>query len=193
MGKIRWDAANDQIILEIHDISVDANAIAAAWRKYSTTYLDTTSLPLTSIPAGEEACKPTPRAIKERITKIRDLVRRAKTADTDDAKTGAPKKARSRKSTMDGAVEPKTPARKRKRANLASPNEGLIKTEPTAEEFDKLFADNARELSEEALARLDGLDVQQVKHLKSSFLSARGGESDEDFEIEEASPFEALH
>ncbi|KAJ5335035.1 hypothetical protein N7452_007438 [Penicillium brevicompactum] len=100
MGKIKWDSAADQIlltkILETSEISVDVQRVADAW------------------PANEED-KPTPRAIKERINKIKELSKRARTGAPGAISPNTPKKRAPRKTPNSGA----TPARKRGRVSQA--------------------------------------------------------------------------
>ncbi|RHZ65664.1 uncharacterized protein CDV56_107630 [Aspergillus thermomutatus] len=58
---MRWTPENDQLlllkILETHDLSVDTNKVASAW------------------PGTDENEKPTPRAIRERLVKMRQIVK----------------------------------------------------------------------------------------------------------------------
>ncbi|GFF35295.1 hypothetical protein IFM61606_02852 [Aspergillus udagawae] len=101
---MRWTPENDQLlllkILETHDLSVDTNKVASAW------------------PGADENEKPTPRAIRERLVKMRQIVK-ASGSDgfTIGSKTGSetstPKKAKKT------ATPVKTPGSKRKRGGKA--------------------------------------------------------------------------
>ncbi|KAJ5591093.1 hypothetical protein N7450_005065 [Penicillium hetheringtonii] len=106
--KIRWTPSADQTlllkILETHELSVDTNKVAAAW-------------------PGEEAARPTPRAIKERIAKIKELNKTAACASSNatDSPSSGPKLPASK------VVKNSTPAKRgRKKKNVDPP----AKTEP---------------------------------------------------------------
>ncbi|GAQ11554.1 hypothetical protein ALT_8875 [Aspergillus lentulus] len=98
---MRWTPENDQLlllkILETHDLSVDTNKVASAW------------------PGTDDNEKPTPRAIRERLVKMRQIV---KASGSDGftiggSETSTPKKAKKT------ATPIKTPGSKRKRGGKA--------------------------------------------------------------------------
>ncbi|CAI7651638.1 unnamed protein product [Penicillium glandicola] len=104
MGKVKWDAPADQTllakILETHELSVDVAKVSEAW------------------PVQEDEHRPTPRAIKERINRIKENIRlrNASSATPGTSNPVTPKKRTPRKK----ADDPSTPAsssRKRKRPN----------------------------------------------------------------------------
>ncbi|PWY86890.1 hypothetical protein BO70DRAFT_427885 [Aspergillus heteromorphus CBS 117.55] len=89
---MRWDSTSDQLLLikiiETHSISVDTKKIAAAW------------------PSTEAEPGPTPRAITERLVRIRQIVRKATGSDVQfsiggrtSSPTSTPGKSKSVSST----------------------------------------------------------------------------------------------
>ncbi|KAJ5634141.1 hypothetical protein N7528_001983 [Penicillium herquei] len=136
-------------ILETHDLSLDCNKIVEAWREnkipVSLIVFKTTSIYLTpndSAAAGDEI--PTPRAIKERIVKIKTLASNAvledpaKTTGESGPSTPKPKRTRKPKATpptpktpnpapdaesVDGSAEP-GPPKKRKRTRKPKSEDG---------------------------------------------------------------------
>ncbi|KAL5365381.1 hypothetical protein BJX96DRAFT_12219 [Aspergillus floccosus] len=108
---MKWTPENDQLlllkILETHDLSVDTKRVAEAW------------------PKGDN--KPTPRAITERLVRMRQIVKASSNGTeghfsigkgTAKSVASTPRKPRST-STPKGGAGPKTPASsgKRKRRN----------------------------------------------------------------------------
>ncbi|EAW08475.1 uncharacterized protein ACLA_032100 [Aspergillus clavatus NRRL 1] len=102
---MRWTSENDQLlllkILETHELSVDSNKVAAAW------------------PGTDPNERPTPRAIRERLVKMRQIV---KASGSDGFSIGGntagntPTPKKTRKNTTPA----KTPASgKRKRGGKA--------------------------------------------------------------------------
>ncbi|KAJ5865060.1 uncharacterized protein N7529_006976 [Penicillium soppii] len=134
MGKVKWDSTADQTllakILETHELSVDSHAVAAAW-------------------PGADDSKPTPRAIKERITKIKDIIKKGAPDAAGTNSPVTPKKVTPRKKAADGAAND-TPTKKRKtltKAKTVSTTAGPVKEDPvpkikreiTEEEDEELF------------------------------------------------------
>ncbi|OJJ43248.1 hypothetical protein ASPZODRAFT_146269 [Penicilliopsis zonata CBS 506.65] len=78
---MRWTADNDQLlllkILETHNLSVDTKRVAAAWREYPVVTVITVIILVkaTDISAGSEEEKPTPRAISERLFRMRKEIK----------------------------------------------------------------------------------------------------------------------
>ncbi|KAJ5676089.1 hypothetical protein N7462_008986 [Penicillium macrosclerotiorum] len=127
MSKVRWTAAADQTLLlkiiETHELSVDTAKVAAAW------------------PDDAEA-KPTPRAIKERISKIRELSKTSGLGITSNTSTPS-KRGRGGRKAASGSP---TSARKRKREK--SP-ESKPKTEEDFEHEQLVVDDNGHETADE--------------------------------------------
>ncbi|KAJ5607843.1 hypothetical protein N7537_004462 [Penicillium hordei] len=100
MGKVKWDSTADQTllakILETHDLSVDAARVAEAW------------------PTQDSDQKPTPRAIKERLARIKENVRIGNAAGSGPSSPVTPKKRTPRKKANETAASA-GPSRKRKR------------------------------------------------------------------------------
>ncbi|KAH1272292.1 hypothetical protein KXW98_003903 [Aspergillus fumigatus] len=98
---MRWTSENDQLlllkILETHDLSVDTNKVAAAW------------------PGTDDNDKPTPRAIRERLVKMRQIVKASGSGGftIGGSDTSTPKKAKKT------ATPVETPGSKRKRSGKA--------------------------------------------------------------------------
>lgn len=94
-------------IIETHNLSVDASKVASAWRELPNIVPLTSELKEAHIPisgaiaywflAGEEDSRPTGRAIRERIVKIKEM---------------------SKNATLNGLTEPATPTLKRARAKV---------------------------------------------------------------------------
>ncbi|EAU35309.1 predicted protein [Aspergillus terreus NIH2624] len=115
---MKWTPENDQLlllkILETHDLSVDTKRVAEAW------------------PKGDN--KPTPRAITERLVRMRQIVKASSNGSdghfsigkgTANSAASTPRKPRST-STPKGGAGPKTPASsgKRKRRNPYDDGDG---------------------------------------------------------------------
>ncbi|KAJ5502533.1 hypothetical protein N7463_005407 [Penicillium fimorum] len=92
MGKVKWDAVADQTllatILETHHMSVDVAKVAEAW------------------PAEDEEHRPTPRAIKERLNRIKELnrARNPDAATSGPSSPVTPKKSASRQKTTEAST-----------------------------------------------------------------------------------------
>ncbi|RHZ72345.1 hypothetical protein CDV55_104519 [Aspergillus turcosus] len=102
---MRWTPENDQLlllkILETHELSVDANKVAAAW------------------PGTDDNEKPTPRAIKERLVKMRQIVK-ASGGDGFAIGVKAGSETSTPKKPKKTATPVKTPGSKRKRGEKAA-------------------------------------------------------------------------
>ncbi|KAJ5194259.1 hypothetical protein N7491_001595 [Penicillium cf. griseofulvum] len=115
MGKVKWDEAADHTLLatiiQSHHLRVDAAKVAEAW------------------PVQDEDQKPTPRAIKERLIKIKEKTRaRNPSAATSGTSSPVTPKKRTLQKKADDASAPAGPPRKRKRAatDAAEDDEDVI-------------------------------------------------------------------
>ncbi|KAL2004825.1 hypothetical protein VTN00DRAFT_3098 [Thermoascus crustaceus] len=108
---MKWTPENDHVlllkILETHDISVDVKKVAAAW------------------PDTDDGAKPTPRAITERLVRLRQMVKSSGANFSIGEGKGTPRKPRS--NTSSAAATPAS----RKRKNAATPSDPAIMPEPT--------------------------------------------------------------
>ncbi|OQD67957.1 hypothetical protein PENPOL_c003G06962 [Penicillium polonicum] len=145
MGKVKWDSTADQTllakILETHDLSVDAARVAEAW------------------PTQDSDHQPTPRAIKERLARIRENVRLGNAAGSGPSSPVTPKKRAPRKKANETSASA-GPSRKRKRVTkeaTANEEEGNGKDEEDLPEDDN-EPDN-EPLAESATEKETGLDV----------------------------------
>ncbi|KUM62752.1 hypothetical protein ACN42_g4379 [Penicillium freii] len=144
MGKVKWDSTADQTllakILETHDLSVDAARVAEAW------------------PTQDSDHQPTPRAIKERLARIRENVRLGNAAGSGPSSPVTPKKRAPRKKANEASTSA-VPSRKRKRVTkeaTANEEEGNAKDEEDLPEDN----DEPNELlAESATEKETGLDV----------------------------------
>ncbi|KAJ5402336.1 uncharacterized protein N7487_008232 [Penicillium crustosum] len=143
MGKVKWDSTADQTllakILETHDLSVDAARVSEAW------------------PAQENDQKPTPRAIKERLSRIKENVRLGNAAGSGPSSPVTPKKRTPRKKANETTASA-GPSRKRKRVTkdaVADDEE----EEANAKEEEDLPLDEKEPLAESAIKKEIGLDV----------------------------------
>ncbi|KAJ5229269.1 hypothetical protein N7489_009977 [Penicillium chrysogenum] len=105
MGKVKWDAFADQTLLakiiETHDLALDMNKVASAW-------------------PGAEENRPTPRALKERINRIKEIVRTGTAPFAGVSSPSTPKKRGPRKKTNETPTSA-GPSRKRKRVAQDGP------------------------------------------------------------------------
>ncbi|KAJ5754063.1 uncharacterized protein N7511_008216 [Penicillium nucicola] len=131
--KIKWDAAADQLllakILETHELTVDCAHVAEAW-------------------PGEPESKPTARAIRERISRIRDLARNTTTGLAGSQSPSLVRKpATPRKPTSAGkrtkASGDGSPSRKRKR---------IVKEEESVTEDIAEYVDEEKDLTASSVA-----------------------------------------
>ncbi|KAJ5104148.1 hypothetical protein N7532_004677 [Penicillium argentinense] len=112
---IRWTAAADQIllvkILETHDLAVDTVRVAEAWPNVSFSW----------------RCRgPTnPRAIKERLAKIKEMARQTAKNGTHENPSPPTKRPRASKSSKSAGVTKSSRGRKRKRTPKDEPVEPL--------------------------------------------------------------------
>ncbi|KGO77711.1 hypothetical protein PITC_009810 [Penicillium italicum] len=152
MGKVKWDSNADQTllakILETHDLSVDAARVAEAW------------------PAQDDDHKPTPRAIKERLTRIKENVRQGNSAaGAGPSSPVTPKKRTPRKKANETPTSA-TPSRKRKRATKdAAADEDQVNVneeEDLPVEDKELIAESAIK-KETSLDNIDPLLRPQIK------------------------------
>ncbi|KAI2737554.1 hypothetical protein DTO013E5_4365 [Penicillium roqueforti] len=101
MGKVKWDSIADQTllakILETHDLSVDVAKVAEAW------------------PVEDEDHRPTPRALKERLNKIRENVRNGNVAAVSGPSSPVTPKKRAPRKKANETPTPAGSSRKRKR------------------------------------------------------------------------------
>ncbi|EPS29607.1 hypothetical protein PDE_04557 [Penicillium oxalicum 114-2] len=108
---MRWTPVADQIllvkILETHDLVLDTNKVAQAWPENT---------------GGE--LPPTPRAVKERIAKIREMAKKEGVLNT-------PKPASSSRSKKAGVTKATSTPRKRKQK--ATSTEPQVKIEQAAD------------------------------------------------------------
>lgn len=208
MGQINWTPQNDQKvsssstlspypttpvtnpiyaqllakILESHDLTVNVDRVAEIWGKFYLPYSPKILINIytdIALVDGDDEPQPTPRAIRERIFKIKKNAPKAATNDangndsgvtgTVDTPTTTPKKRRATGTGAGSARKkatpntPKTPSRKGKRMNKsptpASPAKSQdeadpeIKPEPSTE--DKVFPADLQEYSREASALLN--------------------------------------
>ncbi|KAJ5787694.1 hypothetical protein N7457_002684 [Penicillium paradoxum] len=117
MGKIKWDSVADKILvailLQTHELSIDFVKIADAW------------------PAKDDEAKPTPRAIRERIFKIKELGK-ANAAAAGGSSPVTPKKRTPRKKNADTTTLD-SPVRKRKRVTkTAADDDETVNTDDVA-------------------------------------------------------------
>ncbi|KAL2001445.1 hypothetical protein VTN02DRAFT_1761 [Thermoascus thermophilus] len=108
---MKWTPENDHIlllkILETHEISLDVKKVAAAW------------------PGTDDGAKPTPRAITERLVRLRQMVKSGGSANFSIGKgKGTPRKPGS--NTSSAVATPVSGKRK----NAATPSKPAIKPEP---------------------------------------------------------------
>ncbi|KAJ5386301.1 hypothetical protein N7509_008842 [Penicillium cosmopolitanum] len=119
-SKVRWTAENDQILLakmiEAHDFSVDTAKMATLW-------------------PGDEESRPTARAIKERIAKIKEISK-ASSANGPAGPSTPAKRPRNKVAKTPKTPKESTPAGKsRKKKGEASVKvESPIKVESTDED-----------------------------------------------------------
>ncbi|KAJ9485557.1 hypothetical protein VN97_g7806 [Penicillium thymicola] len=129
MGKVKWDSNADQTllakILETHDLSVDATRVAEAW------------------PTQDSDHKPTPRAIKERLARIKENVRLGNAAGSGPSSPVTPRKRTPRKKANENPAAA-GPSRKRKRV---------------AKEAEDMPEPGSEPLAEPAIKKEAGLDV----------------------------------
>ncbi|KAJ5931891.1 hypothetical protein N7516_006380 [Penicillium verrucosum] len=129
MGKVKWDSNADQTllakILETHELSVDATRVAEAW------------------PTQDGGHKPTPRAIKERLARIKENVRLGNAAGSGPSSPVTPRKPTPRKKASENAAAA-GPSRKRKRV---------------AKETEDMPGPSNEPLAEPAIKKEAGLDV----------------------------------
>ncbi|KAJ5427242.1 hypothetical protein N7465_002312 [Penicillium sp. CMV-2018d] len=144
MGKVKWDSTADQTllakILETHDLSVDAARVAEAW------------------PTQDSDHQPTPRAIKERLARIKENVRLGNAAGSGPSSPVTPKKRAPRKKANETASA--APSRKRKRVTkevTANEEEVNVREEEALPEDDN-EPDN-EPLAESATEKETGLDI----------------------------------
>ncbi|KAK4867807.1 hypothetical protein LT330_006640 [Penicillium expansum] len=140
MGKVKWDSNADQTllakILETHDLSVDAARVAEAW------------------PAQDDDHKPTPRAIKERLTRIKENVRQGNPAGAGPSSPVTPKKRTPRKKANETPTSA-TPSRKRKRVTKDTVvNEDQV----DVNEEEDLPTEHTEIIAESAINKETGLD-----------------------------------
>ncbi|KAJ5584685.1 uncharacterized protein N7459_004485 [Penicillium hispanicum] len=130
-AKVRWTHPADQILLlkiiETHDLSVDTNKVAEAWRKSpSSSPNQVPSIflfnPTDLFPAGDSGSKPTPRAVKERISKIKDLFKTGalEASNVATTPTSTPSKSGRGKSTATPRTPKASTSRKRKRQDAST-------------------------------------------------------------------------
>ncbi|KAJ5390879.1 uncharacterized protein N7496_001947 [Penicillium cataractarum] len=122
---MRWNPSADQLLLlkivETHDISVDTNKVAAAWPS-----------------SADGQPGPTPRAIKERLGKLRELARRSGShvPAGSPGKRGRGKKASSSKSDSDAQAS--TPRKRKRQSSPKAKEEANVKEESSDDEDDKV-------------------------------------------------------
>ncbi|CAI7667351.1 hypothetical protein N7533_006974 [Penicillium manginii] len=153
-AKVRWTAENDQIlfmkILETHEISVDSGKVAAAW-------------------PGEEESRPTGRAIKERITKIKEILKNSTGKSLAGPSTPGKRPRNKVAKTPKAPKTPKdsTPARRSRKKN----NENSVKFEaPIKVES----TDEDDEASEEAAVKTEEAAVKTEAAMSESDAKAPG-------------------
>ncbi|OGM45709.1 hypothetical protein ABOM_005405 [Aspergillus bombycis] len=114
---VRWTPENDQLlllkILETHDLSVDTKKVAEAW------------------PGTDPSSRPTPRAITERLVKMRQMVKAANNGTDGHFSIGrgagtSPSSAAAtpRKRGKNAMAIPKTPTSGKRKNALKSENFG---------------------------------------------------------------------
>lgn len=128
-------------ILETQDLAVDYAKVAAAWRKCHHSSWD--SFSSNEDIAGPSETRPTPRAIKERLAKIKENAK-----DPNNLAQPSPSPQKVRKPAAK-SVTPKKAGGKRKRVATPTP------VSTTEDEGDYLASENTPELE-----KLD----QRVKH-----------------------------
>ncbi|KAJ5171255.1 uncharacterized protein N7500_004038 [Penicillium coprophilum] len=163
MGKVKWDAIADQTLLativETHHLSVDAAKVAEAW------------------PTQDEDHRPTPRAIKERLHKIRELnrARNPDAAISGPSSPATPKKRTPRKKS-DETSTTAGPSRKRKRTDDAADEEKASDTKEegdvTAEHGEPFVESPAME--ETALEHIDSGLHPKIKQESPDFDNEEG-------------------
>ncbi|CAI7670460.1 unnamed protein product [Penicillium palitans] len=143
MGKVKWDSAADQTllakILETHDLSVDAARVAEAW------------------PAQDSDQKPTPRAIKERLSRIKENVRLGSAAGSGPSSPVTPKKRTPRKKATETTASAGPRKRKRVTKEAAADEEEVNVKEEDLPEDDNVPKNEA--LAEPAIKEETGLDI----------------------------------
>ncbi|KAJ6124231.1 hypothetical protein N7471_011548 [Penicillium samsonianum] len=151
MGKIKWDAMADQTllakILETHDLSVDVAKVAEAW------------------PVQEDGHRPTPRALKERLNRIRENVRIGNPAASGPSSPVTPKKRTPRKKPNETPT-PAGPSRKRKRVpkdTAADEDQVNVKKEEDLSTEEKELLDESLIKQETGLEHTDPLVHREPK------------------------------
>ncbi|KAJ5705297.1 hypothetical protein N7536_000986 [Penicillium majusculum] len=164
MGKVKWDSAADQTllakILETHDLSVDAARVAEAW------------------PTQDNDHKPTPRAIKERLSRIRENVRLGSAAGSGPSSPVTPKKRTPRKKANENSASA-SPSRKRKRVTKAAAADD--EEEGNSKEEEDLPEDNDEPLAESAIEKETGPDAPNPSlhpQVEDEFPNADTGKND---------------
>ncbi|CAI7647068.1 unnamed protein product [Penicillium discolor] len=168
MGKVKWDSAADQTllakILETHDLSVDAARVAEAW------------------PTQDNDHKPTPRAIKERLSRIRENVRLGSATGSGPSSPVTPKKRTPRKKANENPASA-SPSRKRKRVTkaAAAEDEEEEEEEDNSKEEEDFPEENNEPLVESAIEKETGLDAPDLSlhpQVEDEFPNADTGKND---------------
>ncbi|CAI7625622.1 unnamed protein product [Penicillium viridicatum] len=172
MGKVKWDSTADQTllakILETHDLSVDAVRVAEAW------------------PTQDSDHQPTPRAIKERLARIRENVRLGNAAGSGPSSPVTPKKRAPRKKANETSASATT-SRKRKRVT----KEATANEEGNAKDEEDLPEDSNEPnelLTESATEKETGLDVIDPRlhpQVESESSNVDNGKNDPEYNDED--------
>ncbi|KAJ5456282.1 hypothetical protein N7530_011556 [Penicillium desertorum] len=164
MGKVKWDSFADQTllakILETHDLALDMNKVAAAW-------------------PGDEENRPTPRALKERINRIKEIVRAGIAPVSGTSSPVTPKKRAPRKKANETPTSA-GPSRKRKRVAQDAPAD---QDEVRVKEEEELAAELNDLLPESAIKTetdTDAIDPLLRGQYNEQPANAENGKSDSD-------------
>ncbi|KAJ5989198.1 hypothetical protein N7481_004408 [Penicillium waksmanii] len=148
-AKVRWTAENDQILLakmiEAHDFSVDTAKMATLW-------------------PGDEESRPTARAIKERIAKIKEISKTSSASILAGPSTPAKRPRNKVAKTPKGSTLARKSRKKKEEASVKV--ESPIKVESTDEDEEipeeaSVKTEDAAIKTEEAAVKTEEADVDE--------------------------------